>query len=236
MTLIRSCTASLAAALLATAAASAHAEIIISEVSPYSSGNAPYGADWFELTNTATAPVAVSGWKVDDNSNSFASAVLLNAIAEIGAGELVIFIDGSAATAAAFKTFWFGAHVPGGLQVGTYSGAGIGLSTGGDALNIFASDGTRLAGASFGPSTTGRTFDNAAGRTSLTLPLPEITTLSSLGTNGAFQSVAALASGVPVGTLDIGSPGTIAAVPEASTYAMLMIGLAGLSMLRRVRR
>src|SRR5262249_14945588 len=45
--------------------------LYISEVSPSSSGNAPYAADWFELTNAGTAAVDVTGWKMDDNSNSF---------------------------------------------------------------------------------------------------------------------------------------------------------------------
>ncbi|WP_028059843.1 hypothetical protein [Candidatus Solirubrobacter pratensis] len=37
---------------LAVTAAAAPASVIVSEVSPWSSGNSPYAADWFELTNT----------------------------------------------------------------------------------------------------------------------------------------------------------------------------------------
>ena len=43
------------------------------EVSPWSSGNSPYTADWWELTNTGTEPADLTGWKIDDNSDLFAS-------------------------------------------------------------------------------------------------------------------------------------------------------------------
>jgi hypothetical protein len=39
----------------------AHAAIIISEVAPWSSGNSPVAADWFELTNTGSTSVNISG-------------------------------------------------------------------------------------------------------------------------------------------------------------------------------
>jgi hypothetical protein len=50
--------------------------VVISEVTSWSSGNAPYAADWFEVTNTGTSPVNIIGWKMDDNSNSFANSVV----------------------------------------------------------------------------------------------------------------------------------------------------------------
>jgi hypothetical protein len=70
--------------------------------------------------------------------------------------------------------------VPAGLEIGTYSGSGIGLSTGGDAVNLFDPSGNRVTGVTFGASTTFFTFDNAAG---LTGP---ISALSVAGRNGAF--------------------------------------------------
>ncbi|MGF1992052.1 MAG: SdiA-regulated domain-containing protein, partial [Nostoc sp. ZfuVER08] len=42
--------------------------VIISEVSPWSSGNSPYGADWFEVTNTGTSTIDITGWRIDDDS------------------------------------------------------------------------------------------------------------------------------------------------------------------------
>ena len=124
-----------------------------------------------------------------------------------------------------------GSSAPLGLAIGNYGGSGIGLSTAGDAVNIFDGSGTVVTRVDFVASTTGRTFDNAAGLNNVSL-----TQLSSLGVNGAFNSVTALTSGVPVGTLDIGSPGSIAAVPEPETYALLLAGLALIGSIARRRK
>ncbi len=221
---------SLAAAVLATVAFSAaHAQQVrITEVAPYASGNTPFAGDWFELTNTGLTTITFSGWTMDDNSNSFANSVALLGISSIAAGESVIFIETtSAATVAGFQAYW-GSAVNG-VQIGTYSGSGVGLGTGGDAVNIFNSAGTVLTRVDFGASTAGRTFDNAAGLNNVTL-----TTLSSLGVNGAFNSAQFLSAS---STLDIGSPGSIAAaIPEPGTYAMIAAGLAVIGGLARRRQ
>jgi hypothetical protein len=79
---------------------------------------------------------------VDDSSNAFASAVALSGITSIGAGESVIFIESNNLTGAraAFISTWFGGNAPAGLQIGAYTGSGIGLSTSDDAVNLY--DGT----------------------------------------------------------------------------------------------
>jgi hypothetical protein len=207
-----------AVALTAMAFSSAHAALIISEVAPYASGNTPFGADWFELTNTGTTALTVSGWKMDDNSNAFGSSVPMLGIGGIAPGESVIYIECIAACAAiaGFQSYW-GSPVAG-VQIGTYTGSGVGLSTGGDAVNIFDSAGTVLARVDFGASTVGRSFDNAAGLNNVTLA-----TLSTLGVNGAFSSAGSLTGGSS--GLDTGSPGRIAAVPEPETWAMFAAGL-----------
>ena len=66
----------------------------------------------------------ITGWKMDDNSESFAAAVPLNGITSIAPGESVIFIE-TANLAGARTTFlntWFGANPPAGLQIGSYTG------------------------------------------------------------------------------------------------------------------
>ncbi|MHC5597331.1 MAG: lamin tail domain-containing protein [Nostoc sp.] len=174
--------------------------IFITEVAPWSSGNSPVAADWFELTNKGLSAVNITGWKIDDSSNSFASSVALSGITSIGAGESVIFLENSADTIyTTFRSNWFGANAPANLQIGRYTGAGVGLSTDGDAVNIYNSSGALQANVTFGasPTVTFRTFDNAA----LSNNAP-IATLSTVGVNGAF--VAANSS------TEIGSPGTIA--------------------------
>ena len=179
------------------------ASLIISEVAPWASGNSPYAADWFEVTNTGTSAVDITGWKIDDNSNAFASAVALNGVTSIAPGKSVIFIESTTpdATIAAFKAAWFGSNAPSDLTIGTYSGSGVGLSTGGDAVNLFDASGNRVTGINFGTSTTGLSFNNTAGLGSTTLPLPTVSTLSTPGVNGAFLA----ADGI-----ETGSPGSIA--------------------------
>jgi hypothetical protein len=191
------------------------AAIIVSEVAPWSSGNSPVAADWFEVTNTGTAAVDISGWKVDDNSNSFAAAAALAGITSIGAGESVIFIEGISVNAT-FLGNWFGASPPAGLQVGNYSGSGIGLSTAGDAVNLFDAAGVLQANVTFSASPAGpfTTFDNAAGLTGA------ISQASAVGINGAFAAVNSAS--------EIGSPGTISAVPEPASYALMVAGLLAL--------
>lgn len=193
------------AAIAGPAVGPAHAAngVIISEAAPWASGSSSYASDWFEVTNTTAVPINISGWKFDDNSNAFASSVALSGITSIDAGESVIFLESStpATTVPAFKSAWYGGSPPGGLQVGTYSGSGVGLSTAGDAVNLFNAAGTLQANASFGasPSTPPfATFDNAAGADNAA-----ISTLSVAGVNGAFLVPS------PPAQAAIGSPGTI---------------------------
>lgn len=190
--------------LLVTAAAEGTATLIISEVAPWSSGNsdASLRVDWFEVTNIGTAPANIAGWKMDDDSRSFNTAVDLSGITSIAPGESVIFLETTdlVGKSAAFKSLWFGANAPANLKIGSYSGSGVGLSTAGDQVNLFDSTGTLRAGVAFGTSPAGPfpTFDNAAGVNNGT-----ISTLSAAGVKGAF--VAANDSA------EIGSPGTIGA-------------------------
>jgi uncharacterized protein YjiK len=179
----------------------ARPSLVISEVAPWASGSSPVAADWFEVTNVGDTPVNIAGWKVDDNSASFGSAVALNGVTSIAAGESVIFIETNspAAKAATFLSTWFGASPPAGLQVGSYTGGSVGLSTSGDAVNLFDAGGLLQAGISFGASPAGpsfATFNNAAGLNNAT-----ISELSAVGVNGAV-----VAAG---NANEIGSPGTV---------------------------
>jgi hypothetical protein len=216
------------AAMLSSIAVQANAALLITEVAPWASGNAPlYATDWFELTNTGTSALNIAGWQMDDSSNGSAK-VALTGIASIAAGESVIFTENP--NTAAFLNAWFGASVPAGLQIGNYTGAGVGLSTAGDAVNIYNSiaDGsllqanvTFLASDALAPY---QTFDNAAG-----LNNAAISTLSLAGVNGAFVALNDIN--------EIGSPGKIAAaVPEPETYAMLLAGLGFIGFALRKRQ
>ncbi len=178
--------------------------LVITEVAPWGSGNSPAAADWFEVTNTGTTAVTLTGWKVDDSSKSFATAAELSGVTSIAPRESVIFMETAslATTRATFLNTWFGANPPAALQVGGYSGSGLGLSTGGDAVNLFDGTGALIASVTFGASPAGPypTFDNTAGLNDAT-----ISQLSVVGVNGAFAALN--------DALEIGSPG-LAPGPE----------------------
>ena len=211
----------LAATGLVFCAMSAQAQVRITEVAPWSSGNSTVAADWFELTNFGSSAISISGWKVDDDSASFGSAIALNGVTTINAGQSVIFVEGSATQVTALKNDWLTGSTP----IGYYSGSSIGLSTGGDQVNIFDSTGTLQAKVIFGASDATspyQTFDNAAGLNGVT-----ISQLSQVGVNGAYTAVSGS---------EIGSPGSIAAVPETETFAMLLAGLGMVGAIARRRR
>ncbi|HLP65158.1 SdiA-regulated domain-containing protein [Flavobacterium sp.] len=177
--------------------------VTISEVAPWGSGNSPAAADWFEVTNNGATALDITGWKVDDSSNSFAASLALTGITSIAPGESVIFLESSASNPAAtvianFKSLWFGANPPASLQVGTYQGSGIGLSTGGDAVNLYNAAGVLQANVVFGasPTTVFKTFNNAIGLNNTT-----ISQLSEIGVNDAFAAVN--------DANEIGSPGSV---------------------------
>jgi hypothetical protein len=162
---------------------------------------------------------------MDDASNAFGTSVALNGITSIAAGESVIFLETASPTTvgASFLSTWFGTN--GGPRIGSYTGSGIGLSTGGDAVNIFDGSGTLQAKVTFGTADATspyQTFDNAAG-----LNNAAITLLSESGVNGAFIAAN--------DTAEIGSPGLIAAVPGPESYAFMLAGLAVVGAIARKR-
>ncbi|CAN5539982.1 hypothetical protein BH09VER1_BH09VER1_24000 [soil metagenome] len=167
--------------------------------------------DWFELTNYGNVTVMLdSSWRVDDSSALFSASVGLNLASPIsvGAGESVVFIEGDSATVSNFISLW-GLS---GVQVGSYSGSGIGLSSGGDALNLFSGS-SITTGVSFGAATTGHTFywtyGNDVGASQTGGP-----TVSVSGQNGAVTRGS-----------DVGSPGV--ALPLTSPTSLTWVGGSG---------
>ena len=213
------------AALLIAATGTASAQVRITEVSAWGSGSTPYATDWFELTNTGSTAVSLSGWTMDDSSNGTAKVALVG-VSSIAAGESVIFTENAAT--ASFLSTWFGSKAPAGLQIGTYTGSGVGLSTSGDAVNVFNASGALQANVVFADSDSTSpfsTFDNAAGLNNTT-----ISQLSAVGVNGAFVAAN--------DATEIGSPGRIAAVsavPEPGSYALMLGGLGVVGLISRKR-
>ena len=194
----------------------AHAGIVITEVmSSSGTGGTP---DWFEVTNDGSSAVSLTGWKMDDGSFNIAAAVALSGISSIGAGESVIFIESAAgAGVASFRTFWGGLT---NVQVGYYSGSGLGLSSGGDGVCLFNNLGVNVNQVSFGAATTGSSFFwgwDAQGAIDPNYS-GVVSTVGTIGTQVGFVSADALGN--------IGSLGTAILVPGPGVAAFASLALA----------
>ena len=194
----------------------AHAGIVITEVMSSSGTNGT--PDWFEVTNDGSSAVSLSGWKMDDGSFNIAAAVALSGITSIGAGESVIFIESAAgAGVASFRTFWGGLT---NVQVGYYSGSGLGLSSGGDGVCLFNNLGVNVNQVSFGAAITGSSFFwgwDAQGSIDPNYSAV-VSTVGTIGTQVGFVSADALGN--------IGSLGTAIAVPGPGVAAAAVLALA----------
>jgi hypothetical protein len=203
-------------AILAVAASAPAALVITEAMSSSGSTN-----DWFELTNTGASAVNITGFKMDDNSFLFANAVPMSGVSSIAPGESAVFMESTTSVPAdevtAFRTFW-GTTKLASVQVGTYSGSGVGLSSTADGVEVFDTAGNPVSQVSFGAATPGVSFGynpttNSFGG------------LSVAGQFGAFTSADPLAN--------VGSPG---AVPEPASLMLAGIGFSGLAFLARHRR
>lgn len=147
---------SLLVAAVAVASTAAAAPILrITEV--MSSSGTGGTVDWFEVTNYGDAVADITGYKMDDNSFSFATSVVLNGVTSIAPGESVIFLESSGGAAiAGFQIFWGLGEAP---QIGYYSGSGVGFSSGGDGVVVFNASGAEVTPrTNFGAATTGKSF------------------------------------------------------------------------------
>lgn len=209
------------AVLAAAAAPSAFANIRITEIMSSSNGLGTPTPDWIEVTNLGSSSVDLTGWRMDDNSFTFGVSVALTGVTSIAAGESVIFIESAAGAALpAFRSQWGGLN---GIQIGYYSGSGVGLSSGGDGACLFDGSGAILSQVSFGAATSGSSFFygwDTSGVLSASYNAV-VSTVGTIGTQVTFSSTGDTAS--------IGS--SLGIVPAPGAIALL--GLAGLAARRR---
>jgi hypothetical protein len=202
--------------LVAAVASPALASIRITEVMSSSNGLGAPTPDWIEVTNYGSSAVSLAGWRIDDGSFSFAVSAALNGISSIGAGESVIFIESAGgAGVAGFRSHWGGLS---GIQVGYYSGSGLGFSSGGDGACLFDSTNAILSQVSFGAATSGSSFFYGwSGGLLDPAYNGVVSTVGTIDTQIGFTS-----------TGDTGSLGTAIGVPAPGALALLAVaGLAG---------
>jgi hypothetical protein len=206
-------------ALIATT--SAHAQFRITEI--MSSSGSGGTADWFEVTNYGLSAVDVTGWKMDDNSFTFASAVSLVGISSVSAGQSVVFLETATPDTSipAFRAFW-GTNADS-IAIGSYTGSGISFSASGDGLVFFNSTGTETTPrVTFGAATAGSSFyyayDSAGNPSTNPNTNAILSTVGLLGGQNTYTSTDALGN--------IGSPGSAATIPEPSTTALIVLGAA----------
>ena len=211
------------AASVACTASVASAQVHITEV--MSSSGTGGTDDWIEITNYGSAAISISGWRFDDSSFNFGASQALNGITTIGSGESVIFIESAGgANVASFRSFWGGLA---GVQVGFYSGSGLGLGSGGDGAIIFAGSGTEISRVSFGSATTGSSFFYGWTVSGTIDPAfnGSVSSVGSIGTQVSFTSSNALGN--------VASPGSaMALIPAPGALALLAVAGAA----RRRRR
>lgn len=190
------------------------------------SGTAPtFTADWWEVTNFGTSSVDMTGWKFDDSSFNIANAVALNGITSIAAGESAIFIETAAPLTDIpnFRAFWGGSAAT--AAIGSYTGSGVSLSSGGDGIVLFNSGSAEATPrVTFGAATLGSSFfyQYASNGDPTTSPNASAVVSTAGTVNGQVTYLSATSV-----TQNIGSPGTaINAVPEPSTVVLGSIGLA----------
>ncbi len=138
--------------------ANSPAQLKITEVESSEAGSNVHD-DWFELTNLGAAPVAATGYKFDDNSDSISLAVVLPDLT-IAAGESVVYVESSTGQPMTIQGFrdWWGSSLSPSVQIGVYSGSGVSLGSGRDHVNIWDGSGTLVDSVVFSSATTGSSF------------------------------------------------------------------------------
>ncbi len=188
--------------------------IRITEAMSSAGGTGVAGIDWFELTNLSTIDIDITGWKVDDSSAAFTTALALNGVTSIPVGKSVIFMETAAPDTdiPAFKTFW-GSSLDN-VSVGSYTGSGIGLSSSGDGVTIFKTDGTEVTRVTFVAATTGSSFfwSYSADGTMVSAATGVVSTVGTI--TGTISNQVTLTSANTLG--NIGSPGTAIVFPSSS--------------------
>ena len=205
----------------------ATADLVITEVMSSSSQTFLDG-DWWELTNTGTNDVDLSGYYWDDNGPDGDDGALFNLGIVIQSGESLVIVNHDGTELPMFVEAWGGGFRA--LSTADFRGPDTfsGLSGNGDQIQLWDEDpnanpaANLVAEVLFGSSTEGSSFEYLHSGASLGLSID--------GEFGAY--VAPGDGGGGIGT-DVGSPG-FSAVPEP-TAVLIFSGVAMTLIVRRRR-
>jgi hypothetical protein len=162
--------------------------------------------DWWELTSFESEPVSLNGWRLDDGGGRLANAYTVANDVVINPGESVVFVE--RLTMDQFQAWWGTNELPAGLKLITYSGSGLGLSSGGDGVRLWD------AGATVDANTVAK-VDFPAGDPGVSFNYdPEAGTFGGLsvpGVNGVYQAPGSIDAELNTTYKNLGSPGRIRA-------------------------
>lgn len=186
----------------------AHAQAVLRITEVMSSSGTGGTEDWFEITNYGNVVADITGYKMNDNTFSSSSAASLSGVTTIAPGESAIFVE-TDAPLTTFRIFW---GLDAAVQVGSYTGNGVGFSSNGDGVVVYTGSNVEIDRIqATGSATTGISFYyvyNSAG-----IRLSTDNPLSAAGALGAFLSADTVGN--------IGSPGTSASSLELAFTSSL---------------
>lgn len=182
-------------------------DLRITEIMSSENASTNNHGDWWELSNFGSQPVALEGYRFDDNSFMLADAYTITNNVTIAPDESIVLCEDE--TPDEFRAWWGVTNLPADLQIIDYHGGGLSFSgTSGDALTLWnaaaATEGDFIYSVSIAAETNGISFSYDPVAQDFPGTTPD--GLSVVGVNGAF----AAADGG-----DIGSPGVVVNSPNS---------------------
>ena len=162
----------------------------------------PTNEDWWELTSFDPRTNDLSGWMYNESTGGLFDAFTIPEGTVIRPGESIIFVEDM--TREEFLAWWGPEHFETNVQVITFTGLELSLSSDGDTIRLWNEEGELVVSLPFGAAQTGVSF----------IQNPDtglLNVLSQTGVRGAFQAA--------IGG-DIGSPGRADPPPPTAGVAL----------------
>ena len=174
----------------------------------------PTNEDWWELTSYDSRTNDLSGWLYNESTGGLTDAFVIPEGVVIRPGESIIFVEDM--TREEFLAWWGPENFDPDVQVVTFSGLELSLSSVGDSIRLWNDEGELVVTADFGAAQTGVSFIH-------NVATGELDVFSQPGVRGAFRAV--------IGG-DIGSPGSVEPSPQEPGVALEAERVGGMIELR----